>query len=347
MPEHRYILSAGHRNTNYGGARGEIEWTYPSTIALKTEIERRGGKAWIVHEHDGDNDPSFSQGRGLQQVAMRCVELAKQHGPFNAYISSHYNGGAAPGFHAIFPDAHSGVDSKANNPLDVKLCRAMRDATKSTNTVRMLGWTADSPGVMSEKETWVGSQGYRLGEFVGTLGFRDKTARVIIEAGSIDTWESSFIQNPAWVRDVYAPAMVDALADVFGAFPASKPAPSVPETVYAKPAPAPWAEPLRTGKATSVTLADGTTWFAVKNLYRAKAETPRLQYAIDSSKPVGGPIPAGSVFMVDAVGIGSDRTPYALTPWETRIRLIDLELVQEMDQPDLLADVKSTLKSAL
>jgi hypothetical protein len=349
MATHRYILSGGHRNENRGGARHEIDWTYPSVVALKAEIEARGGKAWIVHEHDGDSDPTFSRGRGLQNVARRCVELAQQLGGVDAYISSHYNGGGSPGFHAIFPDGWSAPDRKADNPLDVRLCRRMRDAVKATNTVRMLGWTADSPGVMSERETHVGSQGFRLGEFVGTLGFRDTTARVIIEAGSIDTWESSFIQNPAWVRNTYAVAIVDALEDVFGEFAGetTAPVPEKPATVYAKPAPAPWAAPLRDGSKTSVTLPDGTTWFVVNNLYRAKRDTPRRQYAIESGAEVGEPVPSGSVFMIDAVGTGTDAGPYALSPWDTRFDLDDLELVQETEQPDLLADAKSALKSAL
>lgn len=230
MATHRYVLSAGHRNTNGGGARNEINWTYPSVVALKAAIEARGGKAIIVHQRDGDSDPSFSVGRGLQNVAGLCVALAEANGPFDAYISSHYNGGSSPGFHAIFPDAWSGVDTKANNPLDVRLARAMRDEVKATGTVKMLSWTADSPGVMSERETGVGAQGYRLGEFVGTLGFRDTTARVIIEASSIDVAsEAKFINDPFWVRNVYSEAIVDALESVFGKFqstPTPEPPPS-------------------------------------------------------------------------------------------------------------------------
>ena len=46
MAEHRYILSAGHRNTNRGGATDEINWTFPSCKALKEAFEARGGKAF-------------------------------------------------------------------------------------------------------------------------------------------------------------------------------------------------------------------------------------------------------------------------------------------------------------
>lgn len=230
MATHRFILSAGHRNEDRGGAKSEINWTYPSCLAIKDAIEQRGGRAWIIQEEDGDTDPTFCHGRGLQNAAWLCTELAKTVGGVDAYISSHYNGGASPGFHAIFPDARSGVDVKGNNSLDVTLCRTIRDKVKATNTVKMLAWTRDSPGVMSEQETGVGAQGYRLGEFVGTLPFRDTTARVITEASSIDVAsEAKYITDPVWVRDVYAEAIVDALESVFGVFRAEAPTPPKPK----------------------------------------------------------------------------------------------------------------------
>ena len=128
MTTHRYILSGGHRNTNRGGATGEVHWTYGATVRLRDAIVRRGGKAWIIQEQDGDSDRTDYLNGGLQQAAVHCTKLAPSLGPFDAYISMHYNGGASPGFHAIFPDAPTGgVDVKANNPLDVKLCRTVRD----------------------------------------------------------------------------------------------------------------------------------------------------------------------------------------------------------------------------
>jgi hypothetical protein len=202
---HQFILSAGHRNTDRGGATGEIEWTYPSCKALKAAIEARGGKAWIIQEEDRDGDSSFFVNGGRQTAAKACVALAAKHGEFAAYISSHYNGGASPGFHAIHPDGWEAPDRKADNPKDVKVCRAIRDRIKATNTVGLIGWTKDSPGVMSERETGAvhNQKPFRLGEFAGTFGFRDKSVRVIIEAGSIDVpRERVFIMDKHWVRHV-------------------------------------------------------------------------------------------------------------------------------------------------
>lgn len=332
MPSHRYVLSAGHRNTDRGGAVGEFAWTPGSAHALKAAIETRGGKAWILQEEDGDGDREFFNG-GLQAGARRCVELAKKHGPFDAYISSHYNGVPA-GFHAIFPDGGNG-DTKADNPLDVKLCRTMAKHVKAKGTVPLLGWTKDSPGVMSEKETGVGAQGYRLGEMVGTLGFRGTTARVIIEAGGIGSTDKRYITNPAWVRNVYAESIVDALEEVFGTFrvgaaipkPATPPVDSAPHTVYAEPVKRAWVDQLRSGKVTSVMLPDGARWFAVDRMYQVVKETKRLQYALEGSREINEPIPVGTAFGVDAVGVNHKGEAFAITPWETVVDLDDLELV--------------------
>jgi len=332
---HKYILSAGHRNTNRGGARGELAWTYPSAVALKAAIVARGGKAWIIQEEDGDADKTFFPG-GLQQAASKCVELAKKHGPFDAYISSHYNGGASPGFHAIFPDGGTG-DTKADNPLDVKLCRAMRDAVKATGTVGMLSWTKDSPGVMSEKETGVGAQGYRLGEMVGTLGFRGTTARVIIEAGSIDVArEAAFINDSRWVRDVYAEAIVNALEAVFGKFSAAvKPAPVPVQPAVTYPAPAAIAalDRYKTGDANTipaeVDLGDGIIAVYVNDRVRAIRSTPRL-LAFDGSTDLVGPaINEGQTFEVDWLIVPAGKPRVYRTPYGTIVKVADTVRVSD------------------
>ena len=316
LASHRFILSAGHRNTDGGGASNEINWTYPSVLALKQAIQKRGGKAWIVSEEDGDNDPSFSKGRGLQAAAGLCVSLAAKHGPFDAYISSHYNGGNSPGFHAIFPDARSGSDTKANNPLDVQLCRAIRDRVRDTETVKMLSWTGDSPGVMSEKETGVGAQGYRLGEFVGTLGFRDTTARVIIEASSIDVAsERKFINDPKWVRDVYCEAIVDALEDVFGKFkqrPDTKPEPK-PSTFPSK---SPIPELSELPAYHQVFASDGkriAQMVRTDYTVRINKDTPALRYATPSSERVSNDFIKGALVDVEYLIINADNTTYWYT----------------------------------
>lgn len=322
MATHKYILSAGHRNTDRGGAKNEINWTYPATVALKEAIEARGGKAWIVQEHDGDDDPTFSHGRGLQAVARRCLELAEELGPFDAYISMHYNGGPSPGFHAIH--AHGAGDTKEMNPLDVKLCEAIVDRVRATNTVDLISWTSHCAGVMSERETGVGGQGFRLGEMVGTLGFRDTTARVIVEAGSIDVpRERAYIDDPQWVRNVYCEAIVDGLEDVFGKFKETKPEPisSQSKPVYVKPSLIPEVAEL----PGYVKLANGAQLVLADYMVKAIRETPRLRYAALDAEHIGPPIATGVRFAVQYLVINPDGSLFYYTPYGTRVAYEDIK----------------------
>lgn len=333
MASHRFILSGGHLNTDGGGARNEINWTYPSVVALKAAIESRGGKAWILQEEDGDSDRTRFPG-GLQAGARRCVELAKKHGPFDAYISSHYNGGASPGFHAIFPDGSD--DAKADNPLDVKLCRTIRDQVKATKTVGLLSWTVDSPGVMSEKETGVGAKGYRLGEMVGTLGFRDTTARVIIEAGSIDVIrEAACINDPRWVRGVYAEAIVNGLEVVFGSFAENRIIPSIPtlpappKTSYPPALAIPDLDKFKSGDVNTIPglLAFGDGYLAIYVGDHVEASRPakRLrQYDGRDTEVVGPEITDDLPFDVDWLIVKPGDAAYKpvyRTPYGTFVRV--------------------------
>ena len=60
----------------------------------------------------------------------------------------------------------------------------------------------------------------RLGEMAGTASVRDRTVRLILEAGDFSTpREREFLQDDDWLRDVYAVAVADGCEDVFGPFP--------------------------------------------------------------------------------------------------------------------------------
>lgn len=222
MATHRFILSAGHRNTDGGGAAREIEWTYPICVKLKNAIQRRGGKAWIIQEEDGDTDPSFCVGRGLQNAARLCVDLAKAVGGADAYISMHYEGvnnTSVRGFFGIFPDSPypNDVDVRANNTLDYNLCKVLAKHVEKTGMPKRTGWVVE-PGIMSERQTGVGGKGYRLGEFYGTVGFRETTARVILEGGAYtNATDRAMLWDNAW-QSQYVEALVDGLEEVYGKF---------------------------------------------------------------------------------------------------------------------------------
>lgn len=336
MATHRYIISMGHRNTDRGGAYREYDWTPGAARALRDAIKARGGQAWIIQEERGNGN--FYNG-GLQAAARACVDLARSLGPFDAYISMHYD--SSPGFHAIYPNGAN--DTKAMNPLDVRLCEAMAKRVAATKTVRMKTWTAHAVGVMDEKETYVGSQGYRLGEFVGTLGFRDTTARVITEASGVG--DDKYLHDPKWVRNVYAEALVDALEDVFGKFKGTKPEPQPepepePQPEYEK------ADPIEAVAALPfyVKLDNGAQMVRVDLSVRATTATPRRKWAHAQSPKIGPDIRKGEEFKVDYLIINADGSLYWYTPWATRVALADTEpIFADVDPQEVIDIIKDVL----
>lgn len=330
MATHRYILSMGHRNTDRGGAAGEFDWTPIMTRVLADEIRAAGGVAYIIQEEDGDNDPNFSVGRGLQNAARLCVDLDRAVGGVDAYISMHYEGGPAGGFFGIYPDARSGLDAGTNNPLDKRLIRSIANHVAKTGMPKRVAGCVE-PGLMSERQTGVGAQGYRLGEFVGTLGFRDRVARVILEAGNRGTpADYNRISNPTW-RTAYAKAIVAGLEETFGAFtgdktpaPAPKPTPNKPVPGYAvaKPIPGLANRPM-------LFLDNGATLVRADAIVRTKRATKRLAAAWSGSPESGPMIPNDEEFSIDYIIINADQSIYVYTPWATRVDFRDLELVRE------------------
>lgn len=336
MSTHQFILSAGHRNTDRGGATREIDWTYPQCQMIRDAIERRGGKAWIIQEEDGDNDPSFCVGRGLQNAAALCVDLAKVVGGVDAYISVHYEGvgnTSVRGFFGIFPDSPSGgVDVRANNPADYRLCQILAKHVEKTGMPKRTGWVVE-PGVMSERQTGVGGQGYRLGEFVGTLGFRDTTARVIIEAGAYtNPSDRELLWRESW-RLAYAEALVDGLEEMYGTFGGAKPAPAPKPEPTPDPTPQPEYEAASPVRALAdkrpFLLTDGGAMFVRADVVvEAVKDTPRLKYAGGAAR-VGPDIRKGDRFAVDYLIVNNDQSLYWYTPWATRVKYDDTRVIEQ------------------
>jgi hypothetical protein len=322
----------GHRNTDRGGAVGEFAWTPGSARAIRDEIVSRGGEAYLIQEYDGDSDPDFSVGKGLQAAARVGVEnIVRKHGELTGILMSHYNGPSS-GFHAVYPDDpnKATADVAANNPLDIRVSAAIAARVKATNTVPLLG-----NGLMSERNTYVGSTWYgnvrgRLGEFVATMPWRAKTVRLILEAAGYDfPRERAYLNDPAWVRNVYARAVADGLADVFGAFPHERPdvlAPASDAPVYARPDFRPRLDAFNDTPDGAIPAAvrddDGTWFFRVGREVTITRPTPRNRWAT-----VGGPVTGPDLVPGDRAYIGWGGTTkegraYGYTqPWATRIWL--------------------------
>lgn len=337
MATHRFILSGGHRNTDRGGALNERDWTDDWTRFQRESIEARGGKASIVHEHDGDAQPTDSTQMGLQRVAARAASLAKEQGGVDAYLSGHYNGTGSEGgsgFHAIFPDARSGADMGIYNPTDKDLCRLMVEEVRQTGTVGILGWTAAGPGVMSERETRVGSTLYggqygRLGEFVGTLPMRDSAARVILEAANVSSKrEQAYLRDARWVRHTYCEAMTDALERKFGKFNADAPAPPKPvpnpTPGYARPSMVPDLDQFvnRPDAFIPATMEiNGQWWWFISKDVQTTQATPRNLFAEDNAPKVGTDLAPGETFYAFWGTVAANGRPVAYTIWGTRVWL--------------------------
>lgn len=348
------ILSAGHRNTNKGGAKGEYEWTMGATRILAEQLRKRGARVLIVQEQDGDGDPSFTN-RPLGAIGQIAASLSAKHGPAVAFISMHYNGGPARGFHIIPPDAnglrHGGTgrvvtgDSKADNPLDWKVARLIRDRLLASKSVPQISWPAEK-GVMSEKETNVGSQGWRLAELQEARPMQDDAVRLIIEAGSIDTADRAFIGDKVWVRNVYSEAIIDGLEEALGKLGNGASIPDSPTETPIPPIPggdAPQdidpldaAEQVNDNTDTMVAYmpAEGYTWVWINDWVEALKDTPPYADVVLSSKRTradGKMIVAKERFVVRWLGIPLDAKKPKLyrTLWKTIVLADDTVRVQD------------------
>lgn len=96
-------------------------------------------------------------------------------------LDLHFEGGGQPGIFTVYPDWPGDV-----NPIDEEWARRISAsiAREVGLAVRASGVT--SPGAMSEKQTGVGGQGYRLGMFGLTAAQRTNSIRLVIEHGSLD-----------------------------------------------------------------------------------------------------------------------------------------------------------------
>jgi hypothetical protein len=339
MVDHVYVFSMGHRNAGpdvngnpaRGGAPGEPDWTPKCTRMVAEEFRERGAKVFIAQEEDGDNDPDDSWPMKREAVARLSARVAKEQGAI-AYLSFHYNGsgGTMPGFHAVVPDAvGSGVGNLiSNNPKDVRLAQAIAERLRASNTVKI-----HKDGVYSEFDTGAvaGEPGARLGELKGTLSIREQAVRLILEAADFSTArERAFLQDDDWVRNVYAVAVADGCADVFGAFPNPD---GRPAGGFADPSPiAELTEFVANGALVKtpppvVTIASGEEMHFVNATARAIRDTPRRKFGSRSAPSVGPDIQAGQTFTVAWRYRAGNGNTWFLTPFWTRVDANDVELV--------------------
>jgi len=337
MANHTYIFSMGHRNAGpdangnpaRGGASGEADWTPKCVRFVAEEFRARGATVIIAQEHDGDGDPNDSWPMTRQAVAKLSAKLAKQHGAV-AYLSFHYNGshnGNMPGFHAVIAD--QGTRTFASNAKDVRLAKAIARHLKATNTVSIHGdgtFPESGSGAVNALD-----DSSRLGEMAGTFDIREFAPRLILEAADFSTpRERRFLQSDDWVRDVYAVAIADGCAEIFGEFPNPSGRPA--SGGFAPPSPIPELAAfvvdggIRGNPPAETALATGERMMLVNTTVRAIRETPRRQFGRQESPRVGPDIQAGQTFTAGWRYRSGDGNDYVLTPRWTRVDADDVEV---------------------
>jgi hypothetical protein len=300
IPAKPYIIvTAGHHMTGTGGNDAD-----PSERSLTgflandyvEEFRRRGYAAdYWQRDLDGDSLPDMTDG-SLDTVALGCAAAFEGRDGSELLIDCHYNG-PHDGLHVIIPDdaglttAYDGGtppdDTWADNIFDRFLARAICD--KMSGEFGMPLKETTEPGIMSERETGVGLDGFRLAMFAATAPVRDRCVRLVIEHGGFDdplARQNNFTQ-------LCAKAVADALDKVYGGAAKGMAAHTIPRQV-----------PKWTGRDAAV---DGKTWRAVNQVVRTTAGAPRLYDERPDSPRVGPDIATGTRLRVLW---GTDGAPY-------------------------------------
>jgi hypothetical protein len=266
--------------------------------------------------------PLFSSPGGLDTVGQKTAAIMRTiPGPM-VDLDLHYEGASAQGVFAIVPDESGlvtaiaggapGDDTWANNPLDVELARAISTEISKATGLRLRATT--EAGVMSERSTGVGIQGYRLATMAYSAAFRDRTVRLVVEHGSLPTADRDIIL-PTTFTEKCAKAAVIAVNRVYKVSPVQPP----------KPEPSPYATPgwtpVQDGK--DHTDSKGTLWRAVNRVVHVKAGTEF--YAQASMKAKKTRSAAGPQGM--DVRIAWRVNSWYVTPVGSRFKIADADAV--------------------
>lgn len=238
MPGAKVLLIAGHRNTSGGNAE-EKSLTDDLARAYFQAITAAGHEcSWLERDVDGDNLADAHAG-GLDSVGLTALKWGRDTPGDNLVILDlHFeSGGGASGCFAIVADKNGlrtyapvpqePGDVLANMGLDLKLGRLItRGIRDSAGIPLRAGWLLE-PGIMLEKQSGVGGQGYRLATFAYTSPLYMRCARLIIEHGALDSAaDRARIFADGFFESV-ATAAAEAITAVYGA-PAIEP--GEPET---------------------------------------------------------------------------------------------------------------------
>ena len=205
----RIALSTGHANQS-GGSPVELAITKELTEAYFRQLTARGHDVRVVNA-DADRDGAPGDGMfpgALDAAAAVVVKWAQQGWMPQLYVETHTEGaGGLPGAFVIYPDATNDLDIDVRDKLGPAIARAIDAAT---------GMGVRGTGVMSEKATSVGIQGFRLGIFRVTEPLKVSTTRCIIEHGAHDHPGNLAILQSISGRAAVVRAAVGAIEEFYG-----------------------------------------------------------------------------------------------------------------------------------
>lgn len=168
----RVAIAAGHHNSD-GGNAVEMAQTGKLAAAVAEACRALGMDVVMLTP---DNGAGLFPG-GIWDVAAAAVAL---NPPPDIFLECHTEGGGSTGVFAIYPDAAGDLDTDVRDLLGPDVAQRVAAAT---------GLGLGGPqrnGIMSERQTGVGGQGFRLGIFNKTQPIKADCTRLIIEYGAHD-----------------------------------------------------------------------------------------------------------------------------------------------------------------
>lgn len=214
-PRPTIFLLAGHASVNDEGDPGERALNIPLAQAYKNAFVQAGFPVYWWQEVDGDSNPTMSPGNHQTVAAGVAALMAQTSGQLILLDLHHEQTPGAPGVFAIVPDAEPD-DTRAQNQDDMNLARTLAKNLSLATGLIMRTIGVVEPGVMSEKQTGVGAQGYRLATLSATKSVRERAVRLVVEHGNMLTADINVIRG-AGFADRCALAAVNAVNELYPA----------------------------------------------------------------------------------------------------------------------------------
>jgi hypothetical protein len=323
----KLLIGAGHRN-NQGGNEFETDLNGRTTRAIVDMYRQRGGAAAMGFElrcYTPDD------GLGWSPLDLNRVPLTgfKPDWIPNLMVELHSEG-AGPnvrGSFVIAPEWGSDVDVDIQRyglafPQELQKLTGIPIRTVS-------GAGTNGPGLMSEKRTGVGLDGFRLGVFRDTAVFGEVTSRTIFEAGSHDNAQDRAIMvRPDFTR-LHAEAFFAAVRRFFDATEPgwNAPAPSeyVPSKLMAEAGgSAAWLEVVDAG--VPIRLA-GIRWTYDRRKMKARRPAVCRAAPSDTAPKTRRNLVLGEEVTAVFKGQGNDGINWRVTKYGTCIRASALSAV--------------------